>query len=82
MSDFNASLARLDELLLRRATEGLDAAAAAELRALLAAHPDADEDRYERAAAAVLLASLGEIEPMPASVKQNLARRWQSGGRR
>lgn len=81
MSDGRATLARLDELLLRRATEGLDEPDSTELRALLAAHPDTDEDRYERAAAAVLLASLTEIEPMPAVVKQNLARRWRSGAR-
>ena len=81
MSDEAAGLARLDELLLRRATEGLDDADQTELGALLSAYPDADVDRYERAAAAVLLASLTEIEPMPAGVKHNLARRWRSGVR-
>lgn len=76
MSDVERTAARLDELLLTRATEGLEAADETELAALLATHPEADEDRYERAAAAVLLASLTEIEPMPASVKRKLAQRW------
>ena len=73
------SSARLDELLLRRATEGLDAADETLLAALLAASPGVDEYRFERAAAAVLLASLTELEPMPASVKQRLEQRWRGG---
>jgi hypothetical protein len=77
MTERSDSLARLDELLLERATGGLDAAEEAALRALLAAHPEVDEYRYERAAAAVLLASLTAIEPMPASVKRKLAARWR-----
>jgi len=75
MTDRRARVKILDELLLRRATEGLDAADDAALRALLAAHPEVDEYRYERAAAAVLLASLPGIEPMPASVRARLAAR-------
>ena len=74
-------LDRLDDLLLRRATEGLDDEDEAELRALLAKHPEADEYRYERAAAAVLLASLTELEPMPAAVKDKLAQRWSKPAR-
>jgi hypothetical protein len=77
----DSSSARLDELLLRRATEGLEPAEEAQLATLLAAHPEVDEYRYERAAAAVLLASLTELEPMPSSVKHNLARRWRGPGR-
>ena len=77
MTDRKRSLAALDELLLRRATEGLDVAEQARLRELTAAFPEADEDRYERAAAAVLLASLRDIEPMPASVKRKLAEQWR-----
>ena len=77
MTDRATSLARLDELLLKRATEGLDGADEAALRALLAAHPEVDEYEYERAAAAVLLASLTDIEPMPASVRAKLATRWR-----
>ena len=77
MTDRKRSLAALDELLLRRATEGLDVAGQARLRELLAAFPEADEDRYDRAAAAVLLASLTDIEPMPASVKRKVAEQWR-----
>jgi hypothetical protein len=76
MTERSESLRALDELLLRRATEGLDARDEAALDALLAAHPNVDEYRYERAAAAVLLASLPAIEPMPASLKRKLAGRW------
>ena len=78
MTDAELELTLLDDLLLRRATEGLDAAD--ETRAARAArrdHPEVDEYRYERAAAAVLLASLPGIEPMPASVKRRLAARWR-----
>lgn len=81
MTERSASSARLDELLLRRATEALAADEDAELASLLAAHPEVDEYRYERAAAAVLLASLTAIEPMPASLKRKLAHRWRGRAR-
>jgi hypothetical protein len=76
MTDRSKNLSRIHSLLLRRATEGLDAVDEIALRALLAAHPEVDEYQYERAAAAVLLASLEVIDPMPADVKRRLAGRW------
>ena len=78
MAERDQSAVRLDELLLRRATEQLSAEDEAALRALLEAHPDADEYRYERAAAAVLLASLRTIEPMPAALQHRLAAQWRT----
>ena len=48
----SAAHERLDELLLARATEGLDAADERELTRLLATERDVDAGAYERAAAA------------------------------
>jgi hypothetical protein len=73
MTERSATLNALDELLLRRATEGLSRGEEVRLDALLAAHPDVDDFGYEMAAAAVLLESLTVIEPMPAHVKQRIA---------
>ncbi|MEM6292880.1 MAG: anti-sigma factor [Myxococcota bacterium] len=61
---------RLDALLVAQATEGLDATDAAELDALLDASPDADADAYADVAAAITLAELGTVEPMPAHLRQ------------
>lgn len=63
---------RLDELLLARAIEGLDAAEERELAGLLAAERDVDAEVYERAAAAVCLAVLGGGERMPAALRARL----------
>jgi hypothetical protein len=65
---------RLDDLLLARATEGLDAAEAQELGRLLAAERDVDTDRYDRAAAAVCLAVLGRGCALPSGVRARLER--------
>jgi hypothetical protein len=68
-----AAADRLDELLVARATEGLDADEQRELAALLAAHPDVDAESYERVAAAVHLAVLGaEAEAMPRALRERL----------
>jgi hypothetical protein len=69
---------RLDELLLTRATEGLDAAESAELERLLAAHPHTDEFAYDRAAAAVCLAVFGGAE-MPRGLKARLEEQLATG---
>jgi hypothetical protein len=69
------SLQRLDELLLARATEGLSRAGTRELERLLAAHPEADADAYERAAAAVTLAVLGTGGSLPSGLRAQLERR-------
>lgn len=64
--------ARLQELLGAEATQGLSAAEAAELDALLAAYPDEDPDGLELAAAAVHLALAGPPEEMPAALAERL----------
>lgn len=69
------TLRRIDELLLARATEGLSDADARELARLLVAHPDVDAAEYERAAAAVSLASLAELPAMPKHLRAALDRR-------
>lgn len=63
---------RLDELLLEHATIGLGAAESAELERLLARYPDVDRDAYERAAAAVCLASLDTSAALPDSLRARL----------
>ena len=63
---------RLDELLLARATEGLDAADDRELARLLAARTDIDAGAYERAAAAVCLAVLGPGAKLPTALRARL----------
>lgn len=67
---------RIEELLIARATTGLDAASAAELDRLLKAHPVEDVDGFERAAAALDLALLAEsaeaLEPLPAGLTDSL----------
>jgi hypothetical protein len=73
MSNESATAIALDELLLRRATEGLSRAEEARLDALLAAHADVDDLGYDMAAAAVLLAALTATEPMPEHVKRRIA---------
>jgi hypothetical protein len=76
---------RLDDLLLARATQGLDAAEAQELARLLAAEPDADDGSYERAAAAVCLGVLGGRGALPgtlrARLEQSAAALVQSAGK-
>ena len=63
---------RLDDLLLARATEGLDREAALELARLLAGTPAADDGGYERAAAAICLAALGAGGALPNSVRARI----------
>jgi hypothetical protein len=63
---------RLDDLKLRRATEGLDSESAAELARLLARSPDGDDRGYERAAAAVCLAVLGHGGSLPRRVRARI----------
>lgn len=63
---------RLDDLLLARATEGLDRESAAELARLLAGRPECDDRSYERAAAAVCLAVLGHGGSLPRRVRARI----------
>ncbi len=66
--------ARFEELLAERATQGLDVAASDELRALLDASSQIDDDDFDLAAAAIDLAMLHELEEMPAEVRDRLVR--------
>jgi hypothetical protein len=75
MTEPKESLRRLDDLLLSRAVEGLRVDEEAALRELLTQHPDADEHVYDRAAAAVWLATLTHVDPMPERVKRVVAAR-------
>lgn len=68
------AMQRLDDLLLARATEGLDAAEAQELERLLAAERAVDTDRYDRAAAAVCIAMFGGRTALPSGVRARLER--------
>jgi hypothetical protein len=70
----SAERKRLDELLLARATEGLDAAEEQELARLLTMERDVDAGAYERAAAAVCLAVLGGRGELPAALRARLER--------
>jgi hypothetical protein len=63
---------RLDDLLLARATEGLDRDSATELARLLARVPAGDDGGYERAAAAVCLAVLGRGGSLPRRVRKRI----------
>ena len=68
----NRDLDELDALLAKRAIEALDRAESARLDALLGRFPDQDADRYERIAAAVLLAVTQCDEAMPESLARRL----------
>jgi hypothetical protein len=63
---------RLDELLLARAIEGLSDRETRTLEQLLAAHADVDAGAYDRAAAAVCLATFGGSGPMPTRLRSSL----------
>ncbi len=64
---------RLDELLADRSVQSLSAEEARELENLLATSADVDADEFDRAAAAVDLASGGtRFEKMPAALRQRV----------
>jgi len=66
---------RLLDLLADRATQGLDEAEARELDRLLAENPDVDPASFDFACAAAYLAMNGpEVEEMPASLREKVAR--------
>jgi hypothetical protein len=76
MAERTRAADRLDDLLASRAIEGLGEQEQRELEALLAAHPEVDADSYDRAAAAVHLALLGEVgagREMPGALRERLA---------
>ncbi|AWM39503.1 Anti-sigma-K factor rskA [Gemmata obscuriglobus] len=63
---------RLDELLAIEATQGLSPAEATELESLLAQFPADEPDSLELAAAAVHLALIGPLEPLPVGLAERL----------
>lgn len=64
---------RMQQLLSDRATEGLDAAEASELDLCLASHPAQDEDDFERAAAAINLATLPPVsDSLPSALRDRI----------
>ncbi len=73
--------ARLEELLAERATQGLDEVAVEELHTLLAASSQNDDDGFDLAAAAIELALLGDLDEMPADVRDRLSLRGRAWAR-
>lgn len=71
---------RLLELLADREVSGLSEAEQRELEALLAETPGADDGSMERAAVALMLASLGDGEAMPESVRERALGAIRGGG--
>ena len=63
---------RLVELLVQRATEGLNANEQVELNRLLADGNYSDADQFEATAAALMLAAIDEDEPLPPSLQSRL----------
>jgi hypothetical protein len=63
---------RLVELLADRALVGLAPEEAAELATLLAEFPNEDADAFDRAAAAVQLAHMEKLEPLPEHLRSRL----------
>lgn len=72
--DQSAEIERLLELLAERATEGLNAATAEELRRLLRQFPDLDEHVFDSTAAALELAFALPQQPLPDSLQQSVLR--------
>jgi hypothetical protein len=60
------------ELLVQRATDGLNASEQVELNRLLGQSKHSDADQFERTAAALLLAGVGEEESLPEGLKAKL----------
>ena len=65
---------RLIELLVDRATEGLDDNSERELRELLDERPDMDAGAFDRAASAVHLASISPSDRLPDALRETLQR--------
>jgi anti-sigma-K factor RskA len=63
---------RVLELLVQRATDSLNASEQIELNRLLAQDKQPDGHQFEQTAAALLLAGVGEEEPMPEGLKAKL----------
>ena len=69
----NAGKAAAIELLVDRATEGLDTDQQSRLGSLLERFPELDDDSFELAAAAVDLAYTVPAQPLPAALRERVA---------
>jgi len=65
---------RLDELLIRRATEGLVGADKAELEALLQDASLSDPETFDRAAAAIHISRLATGVRLPGALRERIER--------
>jgi anti-sigma-K factor RskA len=63
---------RLVELLVQRATDGLNASERVELNRLLGQEQYSDSEQFEQTAAALLLAGCPEDEPLPEDLRERL----------
>jgi anti-sigma-K factor RskA len=63
---------RLEDLLVQRATEGIDAREADELARLLDRNPEVDAQAFDRVAAVVHAACLPRAEPLPPRLRARL----------
>jgi len=69
---------RVMELLVQRATDGLNASEQVELNRLLGQSKHSDGNQFEQTAAALLLAGVGEEEPLPENLKAKLMTQAES----
>lgn len=73
MSDTRQLKHDIEALLVAQAIDGLEADELRRLEQLLAQAPTVDPELFERLAAAVVLAELGNPEPMPAALEREIA---------
>lgn len=69
-----AAAQRVQDLLIDRATEGLDPRLERQLDRLLPECPDLDPESFELAAASIELACTAAEEPLPAALRDRVAR--------
>jgi hypothetical protein len=62
----------LEDLLVRRATEPLDATATTSIASLQPEFPEVDVESFDRAAAAIWLAAAAPRQPMPAALRDRI----------
>ena len=72
----NRRRVRFEQLLADRATGDLTPAAQAELQQILSDYPEWEDQSFELAAAALIVAMAEELEAMPDEVRQRLCRRF------
>jgi hypothetical protein len=81
MTERDREIKRLDleDLLLKAVVEPLDAQEQAYLAELEAKFPEVDANVFERTAAAVMLAALAPVEPIPEKLKDEILAAALSG---